>query len=123
VLGVRKDKAVPVSRADDAPKPYFLSEVRGTWYWNADGSSRQQIIRTCSVGEDLRLIPEIDRFGEAAVKICRTNGEQLGYWDEDRGKTESLARARHYRVTIHEIYAFREDREKKGVRLRIDVFD
>jgi hypothetical protein len=75
------------------------------------------------VGEELRLIPELDRFGLSAVKICRANGEQLGYWEEDAAKTEYLSRADYYRVTIAEIYVFREDPQKKGVKLRIEVFD
>lgn len=122
-IGIREDERSPAMSTDRLQKPFFLSEVRGTWYWNGDGSSRQKIIRDCAVGEELRLMPELDRFGALAVKICRESGEQLGYWDEDSAITKSLSCARHYRVTIHEIYAFKEDAQKRGVRLRIDVFD
>ena len=125
VLGitVRDDMRSPATPADSAQQPFLLSEVRGTWYWNGDGSSRQKIIRDCAAGEELRLIPELDHFGALSVRICRMSGEQLGYWDEDSAITKSLSCARHYRVTIHEIYAFKEDAQKRGVRLRIDVFD
>jgi hypothetical protein len=122
-ISIRDDQPSPATSSDGVQKPFFLSEVRGTWYWNGDGSSRQKIIRDCAVGEELHLIPELDRFGVLAVKICRANGEQLGFWDEDREITKSLSCARHYRVTIHEIYAFKEDAQKRGVKLRIDVFD
>ncbi len=122
-IAIRDDKQSAATPTDGVQKPFFISEVRGTWYWNGDGSSRQRIIRDCVVGEELRLIPELDRFGALAVKICRTNGEQLGYWDEDSAITKSLSCARHYCVTIHEIYAFKEDSQKKGVKLRIDAFD
>jgi PilZ domain len=123
MLGLQKMKRSPTQTIDGESKPYFFSEIRGTWYWNADGSIRQRIISSCKVGEELRLLPELDRFGLSAVKICRANGEQLGYWEEDAAKTESLSRAGNYRVTIAEIYVFREDPQKKGVRLRIEVFD
>lgn len=123
MLGLQDTKRSPAQTVNGESKPYFFSEIRGTWYWNADGSIRQKIISSCAVGEELRLIPELDRFGLSAVKICRASGEQLGYWEEDAAKTEYLSRADYYRVTIAEIYVFREDPQKKGVKLRIEVFD
>ena len=36
----------------------FNKQVHGIFHKNADGSSRQKIIRDCSEGEQLQLIPE-----------------------------------------------------------------
>lgn len=56
-----------------------------------------------------------------AVKICRSNGDQLGYWPADWRMAHDLASGWTYRVTIDEIYSFKETREKHGVRLRVEV--
>lgn len=58
----------------------FYSKIVGVTYKNRDGSSRQNIIKRCSVGELLELIREPkNEHDPNALKICRQNGEQLGY--------------------------------------------
>jgi hypothetical protein len=99
----------------------FFSQVHGINHKNGDGSSRQKIIANCSEGEELDLVPEpTNRYDSGAVMICRKNGEQLGYWQAGR-MARDLAAGWTYRVTIDEIYMFREDRKKHGVRLRVEV--
>ena len=100
----------------------FYAQVHGITHRNSDGSSRQKIIKDCRVGEHLVLIPEPDnRYDPDAVKICRKNGEQLGYWQGDGRMAHDLAIGWTYRVTVDEIYPFRETRSKYGVRLRVEV--
>jgi hypothetical protein len=58
----------------------FLLPVAGESFANADGTSRQDILGRCAGGEFLRLDPEPDNpHDRNAVKICRLNGEQIGY--------------------------------------------
>ena len=100
----------------------FFQQVHGINYKNDDGSSRQAIIGHCCEGEELLLVPEpTNRFDANAVKVCRKNGEQLGYWPADGRMAHDLAIGWTYRVTIDEIYPFVENRKKHGVRLRVEV--
>ena len=100
----------------------FFEKVHGITHKNEDGSSRQDIIRQCWVGEELVLVPEpTNRYDPNAVKICRKNGQQLGYWKGDGRMAYDLAIGWTYRVTIEEIYPFKENRSKHGVRLRVEV--
>lgn len=99
----------------------FFAQIHGITHKNDDGSSRQAIIKTCHEGEELVLVPEpTNRFDCGAVKICRKNGEQLGYWQAGR-MAGDLAAGWTYRVTIDEIYPFKENRRNHGVRLLVEV--
>jgi hypothetical protein len=60
-------------------KKYWCT-VAGVRYKNDDGSSRQEAINQCQPREMLRLVPEPDNpVDPNAVKVCRENGQQLGY--------------------------------------------
>lgn len=66
-------------RYPEADKLIF-SKVAGVAHRNRNSSDRQKILERCTVGEELRLVPEPDnRFDPNAVAIYRGNGEQLGY--------------------------------------------
>jgi hypothetical protein len=70
-------RAVPPPRARPAG---FFSSIAGVSHPNDDGTSRQQIIARCRVGE--RLILRADpsnQYDPSAVKVLRSSGEQLGY--------------------------------------------
>lgn len=100
----------------------FFQQVHGINYKNDDGSSRQQIIEHCREGEELVLVPEpTNPYDPDAVKIHRSNGDQLGYWPADGRMAHDLASGWTYRVTIDEIYPFKENHKKHGVRLRVEV--
>jgi tetratricopeptide (TPR) repeat protein len=59
----------------------FHTKVAGVTFSNNNNNvSRQQIIRKCSVGERLMLVPDLDnKHDKNAVKVCRANNEQIGY--------------------------------------------
>jgi hypothetical protein len=100
----------------------FYEQVHGIKFKNTDGTSRQEIIKDCREGEELALVPEPDNpFDPGAVKVCRKNGEQLGYWPADGRMANDLALGWTYRVTIDEIYPFEENHRKHGVKLRVEV--
>jgi hypothetical protein len=111
----------PVPFAVDE-KRAFYQQVHGVKFKNDDGSSRQQIIKACSVGEELDLVPEPDnRYDSDAVKVCRQNGQQLGYLPSGNRMAQNGVLDNDYRVTIEEIYPFEEDPRMRGCRLRIGV--
>lgn len=61
----------------------FFQKIAGVSHKNADGSSRQAIIRQCSVGESLELRREPDNPHDPfAVAVFRSTGQQLGYLPE-----------------------------------------
>ena len=101
----------------------FRKQVHGIFHENADGTRRQKIIRDCSEGEELQLVPEPDNpVDPDAVKICRMNGEQIGYWPAEDGEMiEQLRRGWCFRVTIDEIYPMPEGHGKHGICMRVEV--
>ena len=115
--------AVPSRKsAPETGNRVFFAQVHGIYHKNYDGSSRQAIIRRCRTGEELLLVPEpTNRYDSDAVKICRNNGEQVGYWEGNGRMAGDLATGWTYRVTIDEIYRFKENPRKHGVRLRVEV--
>lgn len=119
--GKSKPRTKPEIQTDNR---VFLAQVHGIRHRNADGTSRQKIISQCRVGEELELVPEpTNRYDDKAVKICRRNGQQLGYWRGDGRMADDLARGHRYRVTINEIYPFAENSRSHGVQLRVEVLE
>lgn len=59
----------------------FICAVVGESFRNDDGTSRQDIIRRCAVGEPVLLVPEpLNRYDRNAIAVRRAaTGEQLGY--------------------------------------------
>ena len=105
------------------PAPTDLPE-KGVFFLQVHGiTKRQGVLRKCVVGEEVGLIPEPDnRYDPSAIKVCRLNGEQLGYIPADHSAKMSaeLTSGWCFRVTIDEIYAFAE-RSGSGCRLRFGV--
>jgi hypothetical protein len=112
-------------RAPLAPGEHrtFRKQVHGILHNNADGTSRQAIIANCREGEEVLLMPEPDNPVDAdAIKVCRLNGEQIGYWPGDDGQmVAQLQGGKKFRATIEEIYLFRDSPKRHGVALRIEV--
>jgi hypothetical protein len=58
----------------------FHSKIAGVSHQNDDGVSRQRIIASCRLGEELELVRDHHNpIDPNAVRILRRNGEQLGY--------------------------------------------
>jgi hypothetical protein len=56
------------------------------------------------------------------VKVCRLNGERIGYWPASDGELVAQIRTgKQFRVTIEKIYPFQESSKRHGVALRIEV--
>lgn len=59
---------------------HFIATVAGASHPNRNGSSRQEIVQRCKLGERLYLIHEIgNRYDKHATRVVRQNGEQVGY--------------------------------------------
>jgi len=101
----------------------FYGQVHGIFHENEDGTSRQKVISECREGEEVFLIPEpTNHYDPGAVKVCRRNGEQLGYWPADGHRmAHDLGIGWTFRVTIEEIYSFEDKPNEYGVKLRLEV--
>jgi hypothetical protein len=114
-------KLPPLAVAEDERRAFY-KQVHGILHKNDDGSSRQRIIHSCRVGEPIELVPEPDNaYDHDAVKVCRANGEQLGYLPSGHRMAENGDLNADYRVTIEEIYPLEEKPGKMGCKLRIGV--
>ena len=76
----KQNAAVPRVKASDLEIiREFHSKVVGVTYENDDGTSRQEILKTCSTGEDIILKPLSVPGHPEAVGVFRKNGQQLGF--------------------------------------------
>lgn len=57
----------------------FFTKVAGVTHKNDDGTERQKILKNCKAGEKLRLIHEPMSQDKSGIKVCRENGEQIGW--------------------------------------------
>lgn len=65
--------------AKEEKKTYIKTRIAGIHLLNPDGTSRQQIVQSCRIGEKLAISgPEDSKF-----RVCRTTGELLGYLPGD----------------------------------------
>ena len=62
----------------------FFTKIVGVSYLNEDGSSRQELIKSCSIGEKLVISKDINnKFSKNAIKISKVYNSQLGFLSED----------------------------------------
>ena len=113
---------------EEASDNVFFAKVHGVSYKHDDGSSRQKIISRCKVGEELDIIPEpTNRHDPGAMKVCRKNGEQLGYWHAGGRMPLVIApnapnpQGTSWRVTIKNIYPVIDEPGMKGVNVTVEI--
>jgi len=78
-------------------KGQFETNIAGITYKNDDGSSREEIMKKCTIGEKLTLTHTPIKQDKNAVKVTRYTGEQIGWLHDfvakeiapilDKGKT------------------------------------
>lgn len=62
----------------------FIATVAGVTFKNPDGTSRQDIVKSCRVGEFLTLAPEpTNPYDNYAIAIFRIDASQVGYLPRD----------------------------------------
>jgi len=64
----------------------FAVNIAGYSYDNDDGSSRQEILSRCQVGESLILTHVKNPYDKNAIKVARMNGEQIGFLHKSTAK-------------------------------------
>lgn len=69
---------------DDPSVRVYDTKVVGVTMANPNGTNRQVIIRRCIPSERLVLLREpTNAYDHNAIKVCRTNGDQIGYISRD----------------------------------------
>lgn len=72
---------------------HFWTNIAGVKYWNADGTSRQRVLRDLEPLTPLKLEEEPDNLHDPnAVRVCLTNGRQLGYLPKEVAREVALRR-------------------------------
>jgi hypothetical protein len=113
----RTDLLGPPTRVIGSGRHYTV-ELRGVTDQNDDGTDRQSILRTCSIGEELQLdISRNNRDGREPLKIRRRTGEELGYVTPLAEVTTKLEEGRKFRVKLAKLYPFRAGAGQKGAVL------
>lgn len=121
-----------LAAAVDPERPLFESERGSTRNWfvqlegvterNPDGTRRQDIIDECRIGEPLRLVPEEARSGrEPRVRVCRWQGEQIGYLSGGAGAevTDVMAKGLRIEAALADITRLLRFRPDKAVVAKI----
>jgi HIRAN domain len=90
---------VPPELANLEIEDHYVIRVAGVSHLNDDGSSRQEVLSRCKVGEMLQLRRQPNhRHDKNAVQVLRQNGEMLGFIprDEARLMAPEIDRGRRY---------------------------
>lgn len=81
-------KTTPKHEATWNPRWCYRAILAGVTERNDDGTSRQELVRNCRIGEPLMLIADpLNKFGRNAIMVCRSNGQQLGFIAADFAET------------------------------------
>jgi hypothetical protein len=108
----------------EGEKRHWLTTVVGVSFKNENGSDRQSIITRCREGEAILLIREPNnKFGPNAIRVCRTNGDQIGHIarDEAYRVADELDRGKKLNTEIAYIHPPKRSGQKAGVVVRIGV--
>jgi hypothetical protein len=119
-----EEQPKPASSAHAAPvtpKRTFFLQIHGIKFRNSDGSLRQEILRRCKLKEMLLLVPEPDNpVSPFAIKVCRENGECIGYVPSERSASmlNQMSIGWTYAASVGELW---HDGNTTGCLMRIDV--
>jgi len=106
-IKIKDQQYLPLDGPQPPPKRSFFTKIAGVSHRNRNRTSRQAIIKRCRVGEELLLVREPDNaFDPNAIKVLRTNGEQLGYVPASSaasGLARQLDRAEAIRCRISDL--------------------
>ncbi len=103
---------------------HFFTKVAGVSHANQDGTSRQKIIKKCRTLEKLTLDHEEDNpHDRNAVRVCRENGEQIGYLQQELAEEVVSRSERGYRYAafVKDVTGGRPSSPTHGINLLIIV--
>jgi hypothetical protein len=93
-------------------------ELRGVTEQNADGADRQDILRACSVGEELKLEASANhQASPQSLRILRKSGEQLGFISPQTEVKDKLREGHKFRVKLAKVYPYRGHEGTQGAVL------
>ena len=99
-------------------------ELRGVTDQNADGTDRQDILRGCTVGEELDLIGSLNHHANSeSLKICKRSGVQLGFVTPHTEVASKLGAGRRFRVKLAKLYPHRGREGAHGAVLDFEEMD
>jgi len=79
-LWMRKSPTIAALWDPDDRCKHAIVNIAGIAFENTDGRARREVLRECDEGELLALVPDPENeHDDNAVKICRQNGDQLGF--------------------------------------------
>lgn len=82
----------------------FLVGVRGVSHNNADGTSRQDIIRRMRTNESVQLKPDpTNPHDRWAVKVLTQSGEQIGWLPSDARDADALLKGEPIEAAVHAV--------------------
>lgn len=99
--------------------------VAGISYNNNDGVSRQLIAQNCQAGEHITLSLEANNpHSPDATMLCRSNGEQLGYFKSKIGERvrKALGSGSRYDIYVVEVTGRTHDKTFFGITLHVFEF-
>jgi hypothetical protein len=111
-----------MARSKGSNVRHFHTKIVGVTYKNSDGTDRQKLIAKCHVFETLDLDHEEDNAHDPnAVRVCRQNGQQLGYLGADLAEEVVRKSANGYRFAtfIKDITGGKRKGQSFGVNLLI----
>jgi hypothetical protein len=80
-------KTTPKHEATWNPRWCYRAILAGVAERNGDGTSRQELVKNCRIGEPVMLIADpLNKYGRNAITVCRSNGQQLGFIAADFAK-------------------------------------
>lgn len=111
------DKRQRGKRSDEQRHFYF--HAHGTTY-----GDRQAVIRRCVRGEQLQLVREPENpYDRNAIRICRLNGEDLGYVPRDNTAELALKMdaGQQIRAEVDWLNSPTEEFQRFGLKVRVGV--
>lgn len=99
---------------------FLIAKVVGVTNKNYDNKNHQDILKECKEDEQLMLVKEIDnRFSRYAIKVCRLNGDQLGYLEDKLSQKIYFRDMSTASVYIDEIIGGTENKPNLGCLIEI----
>ena len=121
----RKKNRQPAVKFDAAAAQIerdFHTKVVGVSFNNKDGSSRQDIIKSCRSGEEIYLKPTPSKEFPDAIGVFTKAGKQLGFVNADLAKDlKEKYPTNPMSCAISDIHGG-EDDKKLGVNLHIVIY-
>ena len=101
---------------------HFHTKVAGVTHENDDGSDRQRIVKRCRIGEELLLEHDSqNRYDPTATRVCRVNGQQIGFLSSELAAqlVEHSERGRRYSAFISDLTGGTRSKPIRGVNMLI----